>query len=528
MPSQIMIAFSKAAGALSLCAALAACGGGGGGGGGSMEVTPPPSTVNGPAWWGFGRDAQHAAQSGIATQPLSRIVWQTKVDLAPQLSANGSLLIHYGSPAITARNTVLVPVKTGATDGFRVEARAGASGALIWSADSDYILPPHGWTPSYNIALTQGNRLYMPGAGGKLLYRDDPDNPNGTPQNVVFYGTAVYDLARAAYNATVIINTPLTIDPRGNVYFGFLVSGANAAGLVSGIARVAPDGTGTWVGARAASGNAAISKLAMNAAPALSQDLSTVYVVVTNAPPLATDHPWGMLLALDSQTLSTKSAIELRDPKTGDLSWIADNGSASPSVGPDGDVYYGVLESDTPNHNFRGWLLHYDGALAGARAPASFGWDDTVSFVPVSMVPSYSGPSSYLVVVKYNNYDRVGTGDGKNKMAIVDPRQTQTDFISPVQVMREILTIMGPTSTAGSPGAVREWCINTVAVDPFTSSVLVNSEDGKLYRWFLPNNQFSEQIRFNNGYAEAYTPTAVGPDGVVYAMNNSTLFAVGR
>ena len=516
--------------ALLLALALAACGGGGGGGGGgTMEVTPPPpSNVNGPAWWGFGRDAQHAAQSGIATQPLDRIVWQTKVDLAPQLSANGSLLIHYGSPAITSHNTVLVPVKTGATDGFRVEAHAGANGALIWSADSDYVLPAHGWTPSYNIALTQGNRVYMPGAGGRLLYRDDPDSPNGTLQSVVFYGNATYDLSRAAYNATVMINTPLTIDPRGNVYFGFIVTGANGAGLTSGVARVAPDGTGTWVGARAASGKAAIGKLAMNAAPALSPDLATVYIVVTTTPPLPTDHPSGMLLALDSLTLATKSAIELRDPKTGELAWVADNGTASPSVGPDGDVYYGVLESDTPNHNFRGWLLHYDGALSSTRAPASFGWDDTVSVVPASMIPSYAGPSSYLLVVKYNNYDAVGTGDGKNKMAIVDPRQTQTDFISPVQVMREILTIMGPTATAGTPGAVREWCINTVAVDRFTSSVLVNSEDGRLYRWFLPSNQFTEQIRFNNGYAEAYTPTAIGPDGLVYAMNNSTLFVVGR
>ena len=83
-------------------------------------------------------------------------------------------------------------------------------------------------------------------------------------------------------------------------------------------------------------------------------------------------------------------------------------------------------------------------------------------------------------------------------------------------------------SVPGFPGAVREWCINTIAVDPFTNSVLVNSEDGRLYRWHLPSNQFTEQIRFNNGYAEAYTPTAIGPDGAVYAINNSTLFVVGQ
>ena len=75
---------------------------------------------------------------------------------------------------------------------------------------------------------------------------------------------------------------------------------------------------------------------------------------------------------------------------------------------------------------------------------------------------------------------------------------------------------------------MREWCVNTTAVDPATSSVLVNSEDGRLYRWHLPSNPLTQNVRFNNGYAESYTPTALGPDGKVYAINNATLFAVGQ
>jgi hypothetical protein len=94
--------------------------------------------------------------------------------------------------------------------------------------------------------------------------------------------------------------------------------------------------------------------------------------------------------------------------------------------------------------------------------------------------------------------------------------------------MREILTILGPTPEPSFPGGVREWCINTVAVDLYSGSVLVNSEDGKLYRWSLASNTFTEQIRFNNGYAESYTPTAIGADGAVYAINNAVLFSVGR
>ena len=75
---------------------------------------------------------------------------------------------------------------------------------------------------------------------------------------------------------------------------------------------------------------------------------------------------------------------------------------------------------------------------------------------------------------------------------------------------------------------VREWCINTAAVDPATGSVLVNSEDGILYRWNLATNTFTESIALQaTGTAEAYTPTLIGPDGTVYAINKATLFALG-
>jgi hypothetical protein len=513
--------------ALGLGSLLTACGGGGDGDGAAPAPSPPQTAIVGPAWWQFGRDAQHSAIAETATQPLTRIVWRTPVDLAPQYTANGSLLIHYGSPVITARNTVIVPVKTGPAGRFRIEARSGASGALTWSAASDYVFPAHDWKPSFNPALTNANRVYMPGAGGKLLFRDDADAAAGSLQTVVFYGAAMYAAASAAYDATVFINTPLTTDPDGTVYFGFSVTGTNSAGLRSGIARVAADGTGTWVAAATASGNPAIAKVAMNSAPALSADGQTLYVAVsTNA--VTPARPGGYLLALDARTLATRGQVLLTDPKNGGLAWLSDNGTASPTVGPDGDVYYGVLESNTPSHNFRGWLLHFDRTLTVQKTPASFGWDDTPSIVPVSMIPSYTGPSAYLLAIKYNNYGGVGTGDGKNRMAIVDPNQTQSDGISAIPVMMEILTILGPTSDPAYAGGVKEWCINTAAVDPVTRSIMVNSEDGILYRWHLPSNTFTEQVVLTSGYAESYTPTAIGPDGAVYAINNAVLFSLGR
>jgi hypothetical protein len=144
------------------------------------------------------------------------------------------------------------------------------------------------------------------------------------------------------------------------------------------------------------------------------------------------------------------------------------------------------------------------------------------------MLPSYNGGSAYLLMSKYNNYGGAGNGDGKNRIAIIDPNQSQTDTISGNPVMKEILTILGPTPDAGYPGGVTEWCINTAAVDPVTRSILANSEDGYLYRWDLAGNRFSERIQLTSGIAESYTPTAIGADGAVYAINNAVLFSVGR
>jgi hypothetical protein len=191
-------------------------------------------------------------------------------------------------------------------------------------------------------------------------------------------------------------------------------------------------------------------------------------------------------------------------------------------------VFFGVLESVARAHNQRGWLLQFDPLLASSRVPGSFGWDITPSIIPAAMVPSYTGASAFLVAVKYNNYAGVGTGDGLNRVAVLDPSATQPDFISGVPVMREVLTILAPTFESGTSGPVREWCINTMAADPFTRSILVNNEDGILYRWDLATNTFTQRIRLTDGLGEAYTPTAVGADGAVYAISNARLFSVAR
>jgi hypothetical protein len=380
--------------------------------------------------------------------------------------------------------------------------------------------------PPYNVLLTQQGRLYTAGAGGKLLVRADPDATTGALAPQVFYGAAAYSANSAAFDASVFINTPLTADAQGNVFFGFYVTGANPAGLVSGIARVAPDGTGAWVGAAAAASDAQIQKPAMNCAPAISADGSTVYIAVNTAAGAGVTQT-GYLLALDSATLATRARVSLVDPNLGTRARISDDGTASPVIGPDGRVFYGVLEAQFSTHNARGWLLQFDALLNPAGVPGSFGWDVSPSVIPASMVPSYAGTSTYLLAQKYNNYNGVGSGDGLNRLAVLDPRASQPDPVVPaVAVMREVVTILGPTHDGSSPTARREWCINTMAADPLRRSILANNEDGVLYRWDLATNTLSQAVRLNGGIGQAYTPTLVGADGAVYAISNATLYAI--
>ena len=475
-----------------------------------------------PAWFGYAGNAQHTAPAPAAAQNLTKILWSTPVDLDPQYDGD-ALLIHYASPMITGHNTVLIAVKTGATGGWQMEGHAGTTGTRIWTATSDYVLPPSsGWTPSYPAALSKKERLFFAGAGGTVLYRDTPDKATGASGRLAFYGLANWTANEAALTNSVMVDTPITSDARGDIYFGFVVTGSNPLNLVSGIARIGVGGKMKWVSATAAAGDSGITQVAMNCAPAVSADGKSIYITVSNGSA-------GDLLKLNADTLKTEAKVALTDPSSGEPAWVTDLSTASPTIGPDGDVYYGVLENPFPDHDDRGWLLHFDATLATLKTPGSFGWDDTVSVVPASLIPSYSGGSAYLLMTKYNNYEGIGPlGDGMNKIAILDPDNTQQDEYSttPVRVMKEVQTQLGPT--ASPEGGVYEWCINSAAVDSHTGAVFAGSEDGHMYRWNLTANSLSQALMLNAPTPEAYTPSLVGPDGTVYSINNATLYALGN
>ena len=63
---------------------------------------------------------------------------------------------------------------------------------------------------------------------------------------------------------------------------------------------------------------------------------------------------------------------------------------------------------------------------------------------------------------------------------------------------------------------------------------MINSEDGHLYRWDFAANRLAGVnyattpptggLYLAPSTSEAYTPTVIGPDGAVYAINDAVLY----
>lgn len=500
----------------------------------ACAIAPDFANAQVPPWAGLGGNPQHTGISKYRAVLPSKILWSTPVDVRPPYSGN-DLFIHYGTPVIApgVGGTVVVPVKIGSQDEFRVDAFRGTDGLLLWSFRTDYTLASGAnWIPSCGISLTKTDSVVIPGAGGTIYIRPSAGQAGIAPQQVCFYGLADYQNNKAWADNFVHICTPITSDNLGNIWFGFRVDAAAPATMSqirSGIAMIAANGSTTWRASYDIMGGLnAINSVTMNCAPALSNDGKTLYVGLKRAKSSV-----GALAALDAKTLATKGFTQLHDPRTGNFSYVSDDGTASPTVGPDGDVYYGVLENPFPSNHARGFMLHFDknANLKPGVYPGAFGWDDTPSIVPSSMVSRYKGRSPYLIFTKYNNYAGAG-GDGVNKLAILDPFGSEIDPISGITVMKEVQTIAGitPDSTFDPvtfPNAVREWCINSAAVDPLGKALIAGSEDGYIYRWDLNTNTL-KGVRLTGGVGEAYTPALIGPTGLLLGINGAQLFVVGN
>ena len=197
------------------------------------------------AWLTHSHDAQHTGVSEVASQPFGKIHWSVPVDLAVP---TGEIFIHYGSPVVTAENTVIVPVKTG-TDSFRVEAHDGATGKLLWRQKTGYQAPMAGFLPGMGPTLFQNRPLHSRQRRSRHGATNRPNRATGEISHLYFYGQQNFQANPTSYEQSVQINTPLTVDAHGNLFFGFLAVGPTPIGLQSGLARIAADGTGTWASA---------------------------------------------------------------------------------------------------------------------------------------------------------------------------------------------------------------------------------------------------------------------------------------
>jgi Bacterial Ig-like domain (group 3) len=479
------------------------------------------------SWNQFNANPQHTGISLVAAQPTDKILWQSSVNLS------GSYFYHTGEPIFTPADTVIVPIKmtsNGQTSGnnFELKAFNGATGAALWTVTSTYAMPSYTWMPPYQPVYDQvTDRVYFAGPGGTIYYITHPDSPSSlTPVQEAFYGISSYAGNPSGYYSSIYVNTPLTVDGAGNVYFGFSETGTNPSGITDGgVARISASGAGSYITGGAAIGIvSATGAPALGSAPALNNDGTVLYVAITgsNGPDL---------VGINALTMTHEYSVVLSIPNSGGSVNLINESTAAPMIAPDGTVFMGVLGSN----GSRGYMSHYSANLLTEYTPGAFGWDDTPSIVPVSMVPSYTGTSSYLILTKYNNYAGNDGGNGVNKIAILDPYATETDPNADpnpnLLVMKEIMTVTSPTGDsteiASYPDATREWCTNGTAIDPATDSAFINNEDGFSYRWNLATGALTQAVEITNGYGEPYTPTAIGPDGTVYAINGGTLFALG-
>src|SRR5579872_5292375 len=491
-----------------------------------LPVSAPPSVGAVPT---FAGNSQHTSAYTPTSQDLGRVKWTTSLN-----SNTGGAASRYASPVITAANTVIAPSQI-AGGAFQLNAFTGSTGASLYALSTDYVPPTSTITPVYQPVLVtgaSGTRLYYAGAGGTILYIANPDSATpGTPVRQVFYTTlSDYQTRAASFNSTVFINTPLTADSNGDIFFGFRVQGTAPSPLSTqdGIARIDANGNGTYVLVGTAAADSAVSHDAQNSAPALSNDGTTIYVAAKSA----TNDYYAYLLGLDSTALTTKYRVLLTDPRNGNGAGVVDASTASPTIGPDNDVYFGTMAN--PDNGSRGFLLHFSSDLTVTKTPGAFGWDNTPAIVSSSIVSSYTGSSAYLLLSNYNDYVGQVDGQGVNKVALLDPTATETDSHSSsngLTVMREILDATGPTPDAANqnstyPSAVLPWLGNAFAVNAPTKSVILPSSDGNLYRWNVSTNSISQFLSLGAAGGSQNVPTVIGPDGATYTMNGSTLVSV--
>lgn len=541
----------------------------------SLLGAVPIAMASGWPQWGAG--PAHENSSAAIGQPLDFTLDDVIYDpFAPaeQAAAGSDLLVHYQAPVVEGAD-VFMTFKTGAFTSranwgsqiWNVKrlTRSGGHLAEVWTMASDWKPEPFAlaaWEPVFHPAL-HGQTIYAPGLGGSLLRFRRSDG---------------MDLGRIkpfgdTLDPQIFVSGPLTIDGDGNVFYNAIkldmstgTSAFDSDALGAWLVRVtaqgvsstvpfstlvadAPAGTDGCLGefpgtqqpwppstdAVPPSAPCGSQRPGLNVAPAVAAD-GTIYTVSR----AHHNDRYGYLIAVNAD-LTPKWHASLRDrfsdgcgvliPADGSLTGcrigantgvdpatnapgagrVVEQASSSPTVAPDGSILYGAYTW----YNFSaGHLMKFSstGDYAGSYP---FGWDVTPTI--------YRHDGTHSILLKENHY------------APANPEEyriTQLDAsLQPEWSFKATNTQSCTRQADGSLQCVSdhpdgfEWCVNAAAVDA-NGTVYANSEDGGLYAIAQGGTQVGHHF-LQLALGAAYTPLAIGDDGLIYTQNFGHLFVVG-
>ncbi|MGA8763440.1 MAG: Ig-like domain-containing protein [Candidatus Sulfotelmatobacter sp.] len=546
-----------------------------------------------PAWSQWGQNPQHTGNMPVAGQApqakLSDLVFDPFV--SAEVAESSALLMHYQAPLISGA-TVFMEFKSGTyvscnppksgqpfpcgpdawnTEIWNETALQWQNGQLtpIWNFASDWTPPPNsgtaptkislgGWEPVFQPTLA-GAFIYVPGAGGTVYQLNQSDgsvvmqiNPFGggiDPSKFVAGGLTADDFGNIYYNVIQVnLAWPWNVDVTNSWLVKVAPDGSTSTVTYTSLLPNAPQQClGTFAGqplpwppsltAQPPNISCGSQRSALNVAPAISSDGSTVYTV-------SRGHFWPRstyLLAVNSSDLNLQWSTGLNeifddgcnillpadglpdgcsifgttgfDPTQNTLgsASASDEASASPVVAPDGSILFGTNAA----YNYgRGHLLKFS-PQGQYLASYDFGWDSTPAIFPNN--------GSYSVILKDNHYDNGSYCSNPTWCPAAPPGPyyvTQLDSDLNIQWQFQDTTV-----AKNHPNGY-EWCANDAAVD-VNGVVYALNEDGHLY--VIPQSATGVQsVLLEKSEDAGYTPVTMGPDGMVYALNAGHLVAVGQ
>jgi hypothetical protein len=211
---------------------------------------------------------------------------------------------------------------------------------------------------------------------------------------------------------------------------------------------------------------------------------------------------------------------------------VLDDGTASPTVAPDGSVIIGVWN----RYNWtQGHLMKFSstGQYQGAYP---FGWDVTPGI--------YAHGTTYSIVTKDNHYGDVGSYCDDETYCPSDRTATHPNYpeeyfltqLSPTMGVEWSWQNTNPLScsrdSSGNVTCVNdhprgfEFCVNIMAIAG-DGTVFANSEDGNTYA-ILQGGTVRDHLFQQLALGAAYTPASIGGDGKIFSQNAGHLFVLGN